>query len=139
MIVRVCVIVKSVMLSNSFCIQIWKSLEMTYFLMNSLKSRQVMLLIFNVLIETGMLKLFGSLCSVEPSSTFSRYRKFVKCLFHLVNGPPNQSITLIAIETVGFIGRTPEGKSTLCQEGNKKSCWLKFPFLNSMSPATVWR
>ena len=51
-------------------------------------------------------------------STLSNYRKFVKCVFDSINGPTSSGLSVVAIETVGFIGRSPDGKLALQREGN---------------------
>ena len=64
------------------------------------------------------MKLFGSLCHTSPASVLSEYRHFVACLFSAaVAASADNSLCLIAIDTIGFIGKSPEGKLALDKEG----------------------
>ena len=68
--------------------------------------------------DTGLLKLFGSACRSEPAETLSKFDRFAVHLFSaVVDSDSDSSVLGVAVETVGFIASTVDGKRALEQQG----------------------
>jgi len=68
--------------------------------------------------EAGLLKLFGSACHSEPAETLAKFDRFASYLFSaVVDSDTESSVLSVAVETVGFIGSTADGKRALEQQG----------------------
>jgi len=65
----------------------------------------------------GLLKLFGSACRSEPTETLSKFDRFAGFLFSALDADVTSSVLAVAVETIGFIGSTTEGKRALEQQG----------------------
>ena len=65
----------------------------------------------------GLVKLFGSACRSEPAEILSKFDRFASYVLSAVDTDVNSSVVGVAVETVGFIGSTEDGKRALEQQG----------------------
>jgi 26S proteasome non-ATPase regulatory subunit 5 len=57
-------------------------------------------------------KFFGGIARVHPKEVCHRNSAFLKTVFNLVTGG-DETLMTVAVETIGFIGKTVEGKLAL--------------------------
>lgn len=80
----------------------------------------------------GLFKFFGGLCFVRPKDMCARFQLFMKKMFAMTDpyaenvDPGNADI---AMETIGLIGSTPEGKMALAKHCKFTS--VSAPFVHS--------
>ncbi|XP_076455116.1 26S proteasome non-ATPase regulatory subunit 5-like [Babylonia areolata] len=65
----------------------------------------------------GLMKFFGGLARFHPKEVLGHFQTFVGLVFASVCGHGEPSVRGLAMETVGFIGSTPEGKRALDKQG----------------------
>ena len=65
----------------------------------------------------GLLKLFGSACRSEPVEMLSKFDRFASYVLSAVNSNIDSGVIGVAVETIGFIGSTENGKRALEQQG----------------------
>ena len=68
--------------------------------------------------NVGLLKLFGSACRSQPVEILGKFNRFAGYLFSALNSSVESSVIGVAVETVGFIGSTVQGKCALQQQGS---------------------
>ena len=78
-----------------------------------------------LIIITGIIKLFGSICCQYPKSINNQYRNFALMILNNINDN-NQSILSISVETLGVMATTVEGKLALSKLGT----WCRY-YVNS--------
>ena len=61
----------------------------------------------------GLFKLFGSACRSEPVEMLSKFDRFASYVMSAVNADVDSGAIGVAVETVGFIGSTENGKRAL--------------------------
>ncbi|XP_070175787.1 26S proteasome non-ATPase regulatory subunit 5-like isoform X2 [Littorina saxatilis] len=66
----------------------------------------------------GFLKFFGGLARFHPKEVLSHFQVFLNLLFDAINDKGDPSMKCLAIDTLGSISSTPEGKSALEKQGN---------------------
>ncbi|XP_076347712.1 26S proteasome non-ATPase regulatory subunit 5 isoform X2 [Tachypleus tridentatus] len=71
----------------------------------------------------GLLKFFGSVGSHKPRKVCKEYEGILDLIFQLIQG--NSSCRVVAIDTLGVLGKSAEGKRTLSDEGEKMINCLK--------------
>ncbi|XP_074655352.1 26S proteasome non-ATPase regulatory subunit 5-like [Tubulanus polymorphus] len=64
----------------------------------------------------GLIKFFGNMARLHPKEMFDQYDLFLKTVFSVLDSS-DVSLSIVAIETVGFVGRTVEGKKALEDHG----------------------
>nr|KAG5705807.1 hypothetical protein BaRGS_027466 [Batillaria attramentaria] len=69
-------------------------------------------------VYSGLLKFFGGLARFHPKEVLNHFQVFVGMVFAAVGGEGDASIRGLAIDTIGFIATTPEGKAALNKQGN---------------------
>lgn len=63
-----------------------------------------------------IVKFFGTVAHFDPKEVTEKHSSFLRITFDLLSsGDP--ALACIAVETVGFVGRTVEGKQTLDKQG----------------------
>ncbi|KAK7495734.1 hypothetical protein BaRGS_00012954 [Batillaria attramentaria] len=73
---------------------------------------------FGAYLLPGLLKFFGGLARFHPKEVLNHFQVFVGMVFAAVGGEGDASIRGLAIDTIGFIATTPEGKAALNKQGN---------------------
>jgi len=67
----------------------------------------------------GLFKFFGGLCYVRPKDMCARFQLFMKTMFAMMD-PDAEAVDPgnadIAMETIGLIGSTAEGKMALAKQ-----------------------
>ncbi|PIK37326.1 putative 26S proteasome non-ATPase regulatory subunit 5-like, partial [Apostichopus japonicus] len=63
-----------------------------------------------------LIKFFGALARHQPKEVSERYPAFLRCSFKLLEGC-EAALVNIAVETLGFIGTSTDGKRTLNKQG----------------------
>ena len=71
---------------------------------------------------TGLIKFFGNVAYIHPKEICDRFHGFAIMIFKLVEGA-DPSLCPVAMETIGFIGSTPEGKLALQKQGEISVLW----------------
>lgn len=66
----------------------------------------------------GLMKFFGGLARFHPKEVLNHFHTFMGVVFTSISERGDPSIKGLAIDTIGFIGSTPEGKSALSKQGN---------------------
>ena len=69
-----------------------------------------------------MIKFFASVARQHPKEINGRLEPFINTVFKQVESD-DLSLRIIAMETLGFVGHSPEGKKALYRQG-KKQRWL---------------
>ena len=64
----------------------------------------------------SIVKFFGTVAHVEPKEVIEKHGTFLRVTFDLLPGN-DPALTCIAVETVGFVARTAEGKQALDKQG----------------------
>lgn len=75
-----------------------------------------------LLMFPGLMKFFGGLAQFHPKEVLNHFHNFVGLVFSSICHA-DQSIRGLAIDTVGFIGSTPEGKLALDKQGMFRKKW----------------
>lgn len=65
-----------------------------------------------------LLKLFGSACRTEPVEILSKFDRFTSYLLSALQSDVDSGVIGVAVETIGFIGSTTDGKHALEQLGH---------------------
>lgn len=65
---------------------------------------------------TGLIKFFGNVAQSWPKEVFADYPNMVTTLFEMLDNP-DLVLLGVAIETVGYIGTSVEGKYMLESQG----------------------
>ena len=63
------------------------------------------------------MKFFGGLARFHPKEVLNHFHTFMGMVFASIAGQGEPSVKGLAIDTIGFIGGTPEGKSALDKQG----------------------
>ena len=64
----------------------------------------------------GLVKFFGNVAHQQPKEICGRFQHFICLVFSLADGD-DPNLQVIAMETIGFIGESPEGKLALEKQG----------------------
>lgn len=67
---------------------------------------------------SGVMKFFGGLARFHPKEVLNSFQTFVGIMFSAIS-ESDSGIKGLAIETVGFIGSTVEGKAALSKQGRE--------------------
>ncbi|XP_045203324.2 26S proteasome non-ATPase regulatory subunit 5-like [Mercenaria mercenaria] len=67
----------------------------------------------------GLIKFFGCVARIHPKEVMTANETFVSTVFTNLSAPQSDSMHSLAIQTVGFIGSSVEGKLALEKLGNK--------------------
>lgn len=68
---------------------------------------------FASMLLPGFIKFFGRVAQRNPSDFTDAYPNFTSTLFNLLGGEGDEDLRTLALETVGFVATTPEGKIKL--------------------------
>lgn len=66
---------------------------------------------------SGLIKFFGCVARLYPNEVCSQNESFVATLFNNLSSPENPSMLSLAVQTVGFIGTSIDGKMALVKLG----------------------
>lgn len=77
----------------------------------------------NLLIP-GLMKFFGNVARHWPNEIFSKYPVVVSALFEVIEGE-DQAILAVALDTLGYVSMSAEGKYALQALGEAMPCALK--------------
>ena len=66
----------------------------------------------------GLIKFFGCVARIHPKEVMTTNETFVSTVFTNLSSPQSDSMHSLAIQTVGFIGSSVEGKLALEKLGN---------------------
>ncbi|XP_064649529.1 26S proteasome non-ATPase regulatory subunit 5-like [Lineus longissimus] len=72
----------------------------------------------------GLVKFFGGIARLHTKEVCDRNSAFLKTVFHLVTGG-DETLMTIAIETIGFIGKSVEGKLALERHSSQMKMVMK--------------
>ncbi|KAL8569588.1 hypothetical protein ACOMHN_044726 [Nucella lapillus] len=93
---------------------------------------------FGALLLPGLMKFFGGLARFHPKEVLGHFQAFVGLLFAAVSRQGDPSVKGLAIQTVGFIGATPEGKGALDKQGEgMKQCVVSLGSVVKNSPSDI--
>ncbi|XP_052788108.1 26S proteasome non-ATPase regulatory subunit 5-like [Mya arenaria] len=67
----------------------------------------------------GLMKFFGCVARLRPKEVCTRNEMFVTTVFDSLTAPDNPSMRSLAVQTVGFIGSSVEGKLALEKLGSR--------------------
>ena len=67
------------------------------------------------------MKFFGGLARFHPKEVLNHFNTFLSTVFQSIGGQGDPNIRGLAVDTIGFIGLTPEGKSALSKQGKELS------------------
>ncbi|XP_052219531.1 26S proteasome non-ATPase regulatory subunit 5-like [Dreissena polymorpha] len=73
----------------------------------------------------GLIKFFGCVARLYPKEVCSQNESFVATVFNNLSSPENPSMLSLAVQTVGFIGSSIEGKMALEKLGNKMDTGMR--------------
>ncbi|XP_046570431.1 26S proteasome non-ATPase regulatory subunit 5-like [Haliotis rubra] len=72
----------------------------------------------------GLMKFFGGLARYHPKEVCGKFNKFTNLVFHSVDGG-DSTLQATAIDTIGFIGSTTDGKLALEKLGSQMTGYMK--------------
>ncbi|KAJ9587033.1 hypothetical protein L9F63_019375, partial [Diploptera punctata] len=90
------------------------------------------------LILPGLIKFFGNVAQARPKEVFAEYPAMVKALFETFQSP-DLVLLGVAMETVGYIGTTVEGKYMLASLGETMDSTMKCLADKISDLPTEWR
>ncbi|XP_039287758.1 26S proteasome non-ATPase regulatory subunit 5 [Nilaparvata lugens] len=89
------------------------------------------------LIIPGIMKFFGNIAQFWPRDIFEKYSKVIGAIFEFSNSA-DANLAAIALETIGYVATTPEGKLCLNKHGDAMSSVMrKLNQLITSAPAEV--
>ena len=77
---------------------------------------------FHFVAAVGLMKFFGGLARFHPKEVLGHFHTFMGMVFASIADQGDPSVKGLAIDTIGFIGSTPEGKSALDKQGGYADC-----------------
>lgn len=81
---------------------------------------------------TGFIKFFGNVAQTRPQEIFTEYQTVINLVFELY-AATDPILSNLALETIGFVASTPDGKLALNQHGSSKNfCFTLFQFLQTV-------
>ncbi|XP_066999030.2 26S proteasome non-ATPase regulatory subunit 5 [Anabrus simplex] len=90
------------------------------------------------IILPGLIKFFGNVAQVNPKDFFSKYPSMVTALFETLDSP-DMIMAGVAMETVGYIATTVEGKHMLSSLGDAMNNAMKTLACKIANSPTEWR
>nr|QSC88210.1 26S proteasome regulatory particle assembly chaperone 5 [Nilaparvata lugens] len=89
------------------------------------------------LVIPGIMKFFGNIAQFWPRDIFEKYSKVIGAIFEFSNSA-DANLAAIALETIGYVATTPEGKLCLNKHGDAMSSVMrKLNQLITSAPAEV--
>lgn len=74
------------------------------------------LLHFNRIFVAGFIKFFGNVAQTKPQEIFAEFPAVISLVFELYDSN-DPILSNLALETIGFVASTPDGKLVLNQHG----------------------